>query len=279
MKIKKILNNSVVLSLDANDKEIIVMGSGIAYAKKIGDDIDPKQITKKFVVSSMEYPQKILDLFSDVPLECIELTDNIIQYAKQKISLELHETVYISIIDHIRASIERYKEGITLNNKLLWEIKNFYKEEFEIGLYGLKLIEETYHIKMQEDEAGFIALHIVSARTNDDIHQTYEVTNFIQNITNIVKYHFNIEYDLESLSYYRFVTHLKFFAIRLFSQSESNNNLLKNELLDMIKEKYVRPYLCSLKIKQYIEEKYQYHLDNDEILYLSIHIAKITEGK
>lgn len=279
MKIKKILNNSVILSLDSNDKEIIVMGRGIAYAKKVGDDVDPEQITKKFILSSMEYPQRILDLFSDVPLECIELTNSIIQHAKQKISIELHDSLYISILDHIRASIERYKEGITLNNKLLWEIKNFYKDEFEIGLYALQLIEETYNIKMQEDEAGFIALHIVSSETNDDIHQTYEVTNFIQNITNIVKYYFNIEYDSQSLGYYRFITHLKFFATRLFSQSEGDNRPLESDLLDMIKEKYVRPYLCSLKIKKYIEEKYQHSLDNDEILYLCIHIAKITERK
>lgn len=34
MKIKKILNNSVVISLDEAEKEIIVMGNGIAYAKK-----------------------------------------------------------------------------------------------------------------------------------------------------------------------------------------------------------------------------------------------------
>ena len=84
MKIKKILNNSVILSLDSNDKEIIVMGRGIAYAKKVGDDVDPEQITKKFILSSMEYPQRILDLFSDVPLECIELTNSIIQHAKKK---------------------------------------------------------------------------------------------------------------------------------------------------------------------------------------------------
>ena len=56
MKIKKILNNSVILSLDSNDKEIIVMGRGIAYAKKVGDDVDPEQITKKFI-----FPNKIGD--------------------------------------------------------------------------------------------------------------------------------------------------------------------------------------------------------------------------
>ncbi len=51
MKIKKILNNSVVISLDEAEKEIIVMGKGIAYAKKVGDEITSEQITKKFILS------------------------------------------------------------------------------------------------------------------------------------------------------------------------------------------------------------------------------------
>lgn len=277
MKIKKILNNSVIVSLDTNGNEIVVMGKGIAYAKKVGDDVDPNQITKKFILSNLEYPQEIINLLTEVPLECIELVDNIIQFAKQKLALNLHDTLYIALIDHIRASIERFRNGIIFNNKLLWEIKNFYKDEFEIGLYGLKLIQSVYQIEMQEDEASFIALHIVSAETNDNIHQTYAVTNFIQSITNIIKYHFNIEYDTNSLVYYRFITHLKFFSIRLFSQTPNKRNSLKNDLLDMIKEKYVDSYLCSLKINKYIEEKYHYYLDNDEILYLTIHIAKMTE--
>lgn len=48
---------------------------------------------------------------------------------------------------------------------------------------------------MPEDEAGFIALHIASIRTNDNIQQTYKA-HFIQSITNIVKYYLNIEYDI-----------------------------------------------------------------------------------
>lgn len=279
MEIKKILNNSVAISIDSNNKEIVVMGKGIAYAKKVGDQIDPLHITKKFVLSSMQYPQKILDLLADVPLECVEITDNIVQYAKEKLSLEYLDTLYISILDHIRVSIERYQDGIIINNKLLWDIKNFYKEEFEVGVYALNLIEQVYGIKMQEDEAAFIALHVASAKTNDDIGQTYEITHFIQNITNIVKYYFNLEYQFESLNYHRFVTHLKFFAIRLFSNPNNSNKLFNNDLLDMIKERYIDAYLCSLKVKKYIEEKYQYHLDSDEILYLTLHIAKILGGK
>lgn len=46
-----------------------------------------------------------------------------------------------------------------------------------------------------------------------------------------------------------------------------------------MKEKYVKPYLCALEIKSFIERKYQYELEDEEILFLTIHVAKIISNK
>lgn len=279
MLINKVLNNNAVITNDVNGKEVIVMGKGIAYGRKNGDIVDPKKITKKFILSSIEYPNRLVEALSSIPVEYIEICDGIVEHAKQKLSTKLDDSLYISLLDHINTSIERYKEGIIINNKLLWEIKHFYKNEYEIGLYGITLIEKNYNLKMEEDEAGFIALHIVSAEISNDIQDIYEITGFIQNIVNIVKYYFKYDFDTESLDYYRFVTHLKFFGHRVFSKKLNNKDNLNNNILEILKEKYVEQYLCSLKIKQFIEDKYYYYLDDDEILYLTIHIAKLIKGK
>lgn len=281
MTINKILNNNVVITLDDNGKEIIVMGKGLAYGKKKGEYIDENKITKKFILSSMEYPSRLVEALSNISVECIEICDEIVQYAKVKLAEKLDDSLYISLMDHISSSIDRYKEGVILKNKLLWEIKHFYKNEYEIGLYGISIIKNKYGLNMEEDEAGFIALHIVSSEVSNDIHDIYEITGFIQNIMNIVKYHFNCNFDNESLDYYRFVTHLKFFGHRMFSKKvkEKKQDGIENNLLDIIKEKYVQPYLCSLKIKQFIEKKYSYYLDDDEVLYLTIHITKLIGDK
>lgn len=46
---KKILNNNVVITTDENDKEIVVMGKGIALKKCIGDYIPKEMIDKVFL--------------------------------------------------------------------------------------------------------------------------------------------------------------------------------------------------------------------------------------
>ena len=44
MKISKVLNNNVVITTDEKQNEIIVMGRGIAFKKKVGDDISDQTI-------------------------------------------------------------------------------------------------------------------------------------------------------------------------------------------------------------------------------------------
>jgi len=101
-----------------------------------------------------------------------------------------------------------------------------------------------------------------------------EMTKLIQEILNIVKYNFNIEFDLESLGYYRFITHLKFFAQRLFN-NKINEKDEENDLFYIIKEKYNESYKCVMKIQKFILERYKYDLSKEEMLYLIIHIQKL----
>ncbi|STV87692.1 putative transcriptional antiterminator [Klebsiella michiganensis] len=57
----------------------------------------------------------------------------------------------------------------------------------------------------------FIALHLVTAQLNSEMPEVMHVTRVMQEILQLVKYQLTLNYDEESLSYQRFVTHLKFF--------------------------------------------------------------------
>ncbi|WP_028042985.1 BglG family transcription antiterminator LicT [Candidatus Stoquefichus massiliensis] len=280
MIIKKILNNNVVITFNDQHEEIVVMGKGLAYGKRTGESINPEKISKIFELSLKESQKKMIDMLKDIPIEYMEISDQVIQKAKKELNSEVDDSLYISLTDHIHTSIERYKEGIPIKNQLLLEIKHFYKKEFELGLWALSLIEAKYHIRMDDDEAGFIAMHIVSSEVGRNISDVYEMTEFIQGILELVKSYFQKDFDEDSLSYYRFVTHLKFFGLRVFNQTKQHQDeSLNNDLLEIMKEKYVQPYLCALEIKNFIERKYSYYLEDEEVLFLTIHVAKIVSHK
>ena len=276
MKIDKIINNNLIRTFDNNGKEVLVMGCGLGFQKKIGDTVDQSKIEKIYAIENKSDSNKLMTLLSEIPLEYIQVSNEIISYAKYSLGKRLNDNIYISLTDHISFAIERYKQGLNFNNALLWEIKRFYNHEFLIGKEALAIIKKRLNIELPEDEAASIALHIVNAQLNSrDMNDTLDITKMIQNILNIVKFHFNIELDEYSLHYERFITHLKFFAQRILS-----GKVVKSDdanFCEMIKEQYKDAYLCAEKVKKYILKEFNHEISDEEIMYLTVHIKRIVK--
>lgn len=273
MNIHKVINNNVISVLDEHDKELVVMGRGLAFKKKPGDPVDEADIEKIFKMENKDVSDRFKTLLYEIPMEYMQISDEIIQHGKDLLGKKLNESIYVSLTDHIHFAVERHQKGMDIKNALLWEIKRLYREEYAVGKQALKVIEEKLGILLPEDEAGFIALHFVNAELNEEMPNIVNITKVMQEVLNIVKYHFQIEFDEESLLYYRFVTHLKFFAQRMFSKSYMTGE--DDFLYDVVREKYKEAYACTVKIRDFIEKKYEYELTNEEKLYLTLHIARI----
>lgn len=274
MIIKRVLtNNSVVI--EENGIEKIVCGKGIAFKKKPGMKIDVSLINQTFVLEE-NANHRYEDLLKDVPMPYIEISREIINQAKLQLAKPISDIVILTLSDHIYAAVQRVKEGISIHNSLLWEVQNYYELEYELGKKGIQLIKEREGIELPDDEAGFIALHIVNAQINDnpEMDSAYKITKLIQEITTIVRYFFSRNFSSSDIYYYRFITHLKFFAIRMFNGKTMNNNDL--ELLDVIREKFQLAYNCVQQIKDFLQQKYRYTMTDEEIMYLTIHIHRVV---
>lgn len=275
MEISKILNNNVAVVME-NNEEKIVMGRGICFKKKTGDTVEANQIDKVFYLENPEASKRFKELVVDISLEYLQIGEEIMNEARLSLGKSLNDGIYISMVDHIYAAVERAKENILVKNALLWDIQRFYKEEYAIGKKSLEIIEKKTGVLLPNDEAGFIALHIVNVELDEDnMDHIFQVTKVIQEIMTIVKYHFHAEFDTSNVYYYRFITHLKFFALRLLKDNQFNEDE-ENELLDVVKDKYCTSYECVLKIKDFLEKKYNYTLQEDEIVYLTIHVHRVV---
>ena len=276
MRIFKIMNNKVAVVMDENGQEKIVMGKGICYKKKPGDVILEEEIDKTFFLSAADISNKFQELIQDIPIEHMAVGEEIIAEAERRLDKKLNDTVYISLIDHVHTSIVRFLEGVTVKNVLLWDIRRFYKEEFKIGLWALELIQEKCKVMLPEDEAGFIALHLANAQMDQEsMHNMYEITRIIQEVVNLVKYYFKIDFHEDDVYYFRFITHLKFFAQRLVEQKVYTEDDIE-DLWAVIRGKYPKSFDCVERITKFIESKYKYHLSKEEQLYLTIHIECVV---
>ncbi|PKG22748.1 BglG family transcription antiterminator LicT [Niallia nealsonii] len=274
MKIVQVYNNNVISTFNEKNEELVVMGRGLAFQKKPGDLVDEEKIEKTFALKNKDMSEKFKTLLYEVPIEYMEITEEIINRAKSKLGRTLSDSFYISLTDHIHFAVKRKEKGYEIKNALLWEIKRFYKEEFSIGMKALQLIEERLGILFPEDEAGFIAMHLVNADLNQEMPNIANITKVMQTILNIVKYHYKMEFDEDSLNYFRFLTHLKFFAQRLYS-----NTYIEDDdpfLYELVKQKHKEAFECTEKINEYIEKQFNYNLTDNEKLYLAIHIQRVV---
>jgi beta-glucoside operon transcriptional antiterminator len=274
MVIKKIFNNNAILAKDPNKNEFVVMGCGIAFKRNVGDQVEESLIEKTFILKQKDASEKFKLLLEDVPTEHVSLCYDIIEYAKNILGVELNDYIYVTLTDHISYAIKMFDEDIKNTNVLIWEIKKFYPKEFAIGVKALEFIESELGKKLSEDEAGNIALHLINAQVNSSTSKVEDIahqTKMVQDILNIVKYTYNISLDESSLNYERFVTHLRFFFQRL--NKKQNIESEDDFLLRQVKVKYRKAYDCMLKIEKYLESE----LSEEEQLYLTIHIQRVTQ--
>lgn len=277
MVIQKIMNNNVVFVKDREKKELILVGKGIGFKMKPGMKVDEGKIEKTFLVCKSTEQKRLVELLQKISVNDFKLADYIIKYAEASLGTKLNENIYITLTDHVVFAIERAKKGMNISNAILWEIKQFYSEEFEIGKHAIDFIKQTTGVELPIDEAGFIALHIVNARADRKIEEIEATAKIISSALKIITFSYKYELDKESLNYNRFVVHMKYFIGRVFDGTLLNDD--DPVFCDMIKQQYPKAYGCAEKIAKLVQDKYQKTVTLNEIVYLAIHIQRITTSK
>nr|WP_253292406.1 PRD domain-containing protein [Blautia sp. MSJ-9] len=272
--IEKVINNNIISAYEKSGAEVIVMGRGIGFKKKQGEVVPADQISKIFRIKSRTLAEQFKELLANMPLERVRISDEIISHAKDHLKLKLNQSIYVTLTDHINFAIERVSQGIEPQNALLWEIKRFYPQEFQLGIYALELIQDRLGILLPEDEAGFIALHFVNAEYGTDIRDAVKFPDQMQAIVDIVERDLGILLDESSLHYERFMTHIKFLIQRIYRKELLSSE--DRELSLLMQRKYPREYQCSVKVAEYIMQATGSRLSEEEIMYLSVHIRRVT---
>lgn len=163
--------------------------------------------------------QKLIELLGNTPSEYLLITEEIVKHAQDVLGKKLNSSIYVLLTDHIVFAVDRFKENIVLQNPMIWEIKTLYKDEYRLGQWSINLIKDKLDIELPEDEAAFIALHIVNASLGEEMYNTMNITILTKDILKIIKTHFNLDFNEDSLDYIRLVTHLKFFSQRVFKRT------------------------------------------------------------
>lgn len=165
MQIQKVLNNNVVVALDENGAETVLMGRGLGFGCRPGGEVCQAKVEKRFSMHSDQLSSRFQQLVTSIPLPHFMMSERIINHAKLSLGRELSDSIYVTLPDHISGAISRYREGIRLQNPLLWDIQQFYKDEYQVGLKANEIVLEETGVAFTEDEAGLLPCTLSTRRS------------------------------------------------------------------------------------------------------------------
>ncbi|MEV7281440.1 PRD domain-containing protein [Streptomyces sp. NPDC093111] len=271
--IKKVLNSSVVLAVDERGVERVLLGKGIGYGHKAGEVVPPDAPDQVFVGLGDADRQGLLELLSAIPPDCLELTREVVALAAEA-GLDLDPHIYLALTDHLHFAVVRARQGMRVVNRFSWEMRTLYPRQWAIGLRTVELLRERLGAELPEDEAANVAFHLVNADSSAEHADPMQVVSFISSVLQIVTHTTAAHFEQDDLNRSRFVSHLQYFAERLFSGRllTSPDDFLHQQLA----ARYPRAMGAADRVALHVEQTYGVTLPKEELAYVALHVARVA---
>lgn len=268
-KIVKILNhNAVIVHEQDTNSTLLILNTGVGFGKKINEYIEIDGIETVYHIQPMSSKGKTDVLLQNLDPIYIEISSDIMIKAKETFE-DIDENKILPLADHIAFAINRMQNKIQITNPFSNEIRLLYPEEWKIAAKSREIIFNKLGHLINDDEIGFITLHLHSTQemSNDDAFIMAIIVN--ESIREIEK-EYDIEIDLNSLSYSRLMIHMKYLIVRLHE-----DEVITLDMEDYTKESIPDSYALAVRIIKRIEDSLNREVPVIETGYLAMHIDRI----
>jgi beta-glucoside operon transcriptional antiterminator len=132
MKFIKNFNNNAALVTNEFGVEWVVVGNGVGFGKKIGDEIDDTKITHRFVAA--DKTEGLLDSIANVSSETLTLTKEVVHLVETRQETTFNDYGYLALIDHIDFALQRAHKGIDMaGGSSDWEVRKLFPQQYQIA--------------------------------------------------------------------------------------------------------------------------------------------------
>lgn len=270
-KVIKVLNNNCILASEGN-QEVILMFKGLGFQKKTGMLFEAPRNTKKYLMQSTNRSRNSSEIVNNIDPLLLEIASEIIKLAKDKFGT-ISNDILLPLADHIDFAIKRMDQGIIPHNPFKNDIKLLFPDEYSVALKGKNIIEKMMNKVINDDEVCFITLHIHSAISTNHVTEAMEATRIIHESIVQIETDLKIKIDLQSISYTRFMNHIKFLLLRL-----NTNDRQQVDISEFTKEKFPFAFHQAKLISQKLSQVLNKPLPDIEIGYLALHLERILSS-
>lgn len=269
MKVIKKINNNVAICLDSNNRELVAFGKGIGFPKIPYELQDLSLIDRTFY----DLDSDVISLFNEIPESVMQVSMEIVDKAKVYLQMNLSDTFVFTLADHLHFTIQRCQEGMIIENPLIYELQHLYAKEMELAQWARRLVYRRLFIRLPKEEEANIAMHFINgqsvAKKQDE---ESDLTRIIEDVTSIIEKELNLLINRDDFNYSRFIMHLQYLLKRKDKKIVIQTSNLK--MFKQMKEEFTDVYQCVLKIKEYFKKILNWQLNDEELLYLMLHVNR-----
>ncbi len=269
-KILKVLNNNGLLVMDLDSKqEYIFLGKGVGFGKKVNQNVNNIENAKAYRFTEEQSRQDSIHTIKSISPVFIEIAGNIIEEAEKKFGA-VDNNILLALADHIAFAIRRMQEGVELKNPFAKEIKVLFEEEYSVAKMGKEFIKEKIGVEINDDEVGYITLHVHTALTREHVVQSMDIARMIQEGIQKIEMELGTMLDDETISYTRLLTHMKFMILRVI-----NDEKLHLDMTSYVLDNFPNSFDLAKRSCKEFENITKKPFPDIEISYFAIHIERV----
>lgn len=229
-------------------------------------------------IDSQTY-KELRSLFGDIDFRQIE---EILSIAEREKNFLFTDDAFVGLVIHIAISIERLRQNKDIEMKAE-QLDSLRKEkEFIIAKFIVEKVNEKFGIKVPDAEIGYISLHILGAKVQQNIatknikevikNTDSKVISIARSIIDITEDVLNVELKKDEQLFLGLILHLRP-AINRLQYGLS----LRNPLLDNIKANYPAIFGAAWASSIVFQKQLNLTVTEEEIGYLALHIGAALE--
>lgn len=270
-RIRKVLNHNTVIVIGCEDnQEYLIMGKGVGFGKKVSEQIECRPEDTIYSLQESTERGDAKELVKSVPPVYLEVAAGLLQEA-QKVFGKIDKRILFPLADHIAFAVARIRNQEQISNPLTEDIRILFHMEFKVAQSAVPVLREKMQVELDEDEVGYIALHIHSAIEDAKVSDAMQMAMAVRECVSLIEAEIGKPIEVMSLSYNRLMNHIRYMVARTMSGEQ-----LKVNMNDYMGVKFPQAFQMAKTICEKIGRNLKCELNEVEIGYLAMHIERVA---
>lgn len=270
-RISKVLNHNTVIGIHTNtNQEYLIMGKGIGFGKKVSERIEIRPADTTYSLQKSTDRGEAKKLANSIDPLYLEIANEVLDEA-EKVFETIDRNVLFPLADHIEYAVKRIQNHEQISNPLTDDIRILFHMEFKAAECVRAILKERVGIEIDDDEIGYISLHLHSAIQDEKVSQAMQMARAVRECISLVEQEIGRPIDVVSLSYNRLMNHIRNMVARAVHKEQ-----LKLNMNDYMSVKFPQAFQTAKHICEQIEHSLKCPLSEVEIGYLAMLIERVT---